>query len=61
MTLGKETIKKGEWFREMKLKGGKFQREIEEANEVIEEEVRKAVEERREGWTKKGRVLIWKK
>ena len=64
--LGKEdseerTVLKGEWFREMKPEGGKFWKEIEEADEAIEEEVREAVEEGREGWTKKGRVLIWKK
>jgi len=45
----------------MKLEGDKFWREIEEADEAIEEKVRKAVEEKREGWTKEGRVLIWKK
>jgi len=42
----------------MKLEGGEFWREIEEADKAIEEEVREAVEEKREGWTKKGRVLI---
>jgi len=55
------TVLKGEWFREMKLEGGEFWREIEEADEATEEEVREAVEEGREGWTKEGRVLIWKK
>jgi len=45
----------------MKLEGGEFWREIEEADEAIKEEVREAVEEKREGWTKEGRVLIWKK
>jgi len=42
----------------MKLEEGEFWREIEEANEATEEEVREAVEEGREGWTKEGRVLI---
>ena len=42
----------------MKLEEGEFWREIEEADKAIEEEVREAVEERREGWTKEGRVLI---
>ena len=42
----------------MKLEGGKFWREIEEADEAIEEKVREAVKEGREGWTKKGKVLI---
>jgi len=45
----------------MKLEESEFWREIEEADKAIEEEVREAVEERREGWTKEGRVLIWKK
>jgi len=55
------TVLKGEWFREMKLEGGEFWREIEEADEATEEEVREAVEEGRESWTKEGIVLIWKK
>jgi len=54
------TVLKGEWFREMKLEGGKFWKEI-ETDEAIEEEVREAVKEGREGWTKEERVLIWKK
>jgi len=45
----------------MKLEGSEFWREIEEADEAIEEEVREAVEEGSEGWTKEGRILIWKK
>ena len=42
----------------MKLEGGKFWREIEEADKAIEEEVREAIEKEKESWTKKGRVLI---
>lgn len=51
-------VLKEERFRELRIEEkGEFEREIEEAEEFMEEE---AVNEEREGWKKKGRILIWK-
>jgi len=36
-------------------------KEIEEAEEFVEEEVRAAVESGNEGWRKEGKVITWKK
>jgi len=39
-----QTLLKGEWFRNVIIQGGEFWKEVEEAEEFIEEEVRGAVE-----------------
>ena len=39
-----QTLLKGEWFRNVVIQKGEFWREIEEAEEFIEEEVRGAIE-----------------
>jgi len=39
---------------------GVMWKEIEEAEEFVEEEVRAAVESRNEGWRKEGKVITWK-
>ena len=39
---------------------GKFWKEVEEAKEFIEEEVRGAVEWQEEGWKQEGKVLLWR-
>ena len=39
-----QILLKGEWFRSIKTQEGKFWKEIEEAEEFIEEEIRGAIE-----------------
>jgi len=39
---------------------GEFWKEIEEAEEFVEEEVQGAIESSEEGWRKKGKVILWK-
>ena len=39
-----QTLLKGEWFRIVVIQKGEFWREVEEAEEFIEEEVRGAIE-----------------
>ena len=55
-----QTLLKGEWFRNIITQEGKFWKEIKEAEEFIEEEVRGAVERQEEGWKREGKVLLWK-
>jgi len=50
-----------EMFRSIHLADrGAMWKEIEEAEEFVEEEVRVAVESGNEGWRKEGKVIIWK-
>jgi len=44
-----QTLLKGEWFRNVVIQGGEFWKEVEEAEEFIEEEVIRAVEQQEEG------------
>jgi len=55
-----QTLLKGEWFRNVVIQEGEFWKEVEEAEEFIEEEVRGAVERQEEGWRKDKKVLLWK-
>ena len=55
-----QTLLKGEWFRNVITQEGEFWKEVEEAEEFIEEEVRGAVERQEEGWRKDGKVLLWR-
>jgi len=55
-----QMLLKGEWFRIVVIQKGEFWREVEEAEEFIEEEVRGAIERREEGWRKDGKVLLWR-
>jgi len=51
---------KGEWFRSIVTQEGEFWKEIEEAEEFIEEEVRGAVEQQEKSWKREGKVLLWR-
>jgi len=53
-------VLKEEWFRSIKIQEGEFWKEIEEAEEFMEEEVRKVIERSEEGWRKEGKVILWK-
>jgi len=53
-------VLKEEWFRSLTTQEGGFWREIEEAEEFVEEEVRGAVERLEDGWRKEGKVILWK-
>jgi len=44
-----QTLLKGEWFRNVVIQRGEFWKEVEEAEEFIEEEVIRAVEQQEEG------------
>ena len=55
-----QTVLKEEWFRSIKIQEGEFWKEIEEAEEFMEEEVRKVIERSEEGWRKEGKVILWK-
>ena len=44
-----QTLLKGKWFRSIETQEGKLWKEIEEAEEFIEKEVRGAVEQQEEG------------
>jgi len=55
-----QTLLKGEWFRSVVTQEGEFWKEVEEAKEFIEEEVRGAVERQEEGWRKDRKVLLWR-
>ena len=51
---------KEEWFRNLTIQEGEFWKEIEEAEEFTEEEVRGAIERSEEGWRREGKVILWK-
>jgi len=53
-------VLKEEWFRNLTIQEGEFWKEIEEAEEFIEEEVRGAIERSEEGWRREGKVILWK-
>jgi len=55
-----QTVLKEEWFRNLTIQEGEFWKEIEEAEEFTEEEVRGAMERSEEGWRQKGKVILWK-
>jgi len=55
-----QMLLKGEWFRSIKTQEGELWKEIEKAEEFIEEKVRGAVEQQEKGWRREGKVLLWK-
>ena len=55
-----QTVLKEEWFRSLMTQKGEFWKEIEEAEEFVEEEVQGAIESSEEGWRKEGKVILWK-
>jgi len=55
-----QTVLKEEWFRNITTQEGEFWKEIEEAEEFAEEEVRKVVTRSEEGWRREGKVILWK-
>jgi len=55
-----QTVLKKEWFRSLTTQKGEFWKEIEEAEEFVEEEVRGAIERLEEGWRKEEKVILWK-
>ena len=62
--LGKDNNKermilKLEIFWAQIIEGGKFQKEIEKAEEATEAEVKETIDERREGWRRKGKAILW--
>jgi len=56
----KKILLKEERFRSVTMNKGEFWKEIEEAEEFVKEEIRVAVDEKREGWKREGKVFIWK-
>ena len=42
------------------IQEGEFWKEVEEAEEFIEEEVQGAIERSEEGWRWKGKVILWR-
>jgi len=55
-----ETLLKEERFRMLTVERGKFWKELEDVEECIEEEVKTAVDEEREGWKREGKVITWR-
>ena len=53
-----QTVLKEEWFRSLTTRKGEFWKEIEEAEEFVEEEVQGAIERLEEGWKKEGKVIL---
>ena len=51
---------KEEWFKSLTTQEGEFWKEIEEAEEFIEEKVRGAIEWQEEGWRQEEKVILWK-
>ena len=51
-------VLKEEWFQSLMTQKGEFWKEIEEAEEFVEEEVRGAIERLEEGWRKEGKVRL---
>jgi len=45
-----QTVLKEEWFRNLTIQEEEFWKEVEEAEEFIEEEVRGVIERSEEGW-----------
>jgi len=55
-----QMVLKEEWFRNIKMQEEEFWKEIEEAEEFMEKEVRGAIRRSEEGWRKEGKVTLWK-
>ena len=53
-----QTVLKEEWFQSLMTQKGEFWKEIEEAEEFMEEEVRGAIERLEEEWKKEGKVIL---
>jgi len=51
-------VLKEEWFQSLMTQKGEFWKEIEEAEEFVEEEVRGAIERLEEGWRKEEKVRL---
>ena len=54
-----QILVKGEWFRNIVTQEDKFWKEVEEAEEFIEEEIREAVEHEEEGQRRHITNFIW--
>jgi len=55
-----QTVLKEEWFRNLMIQEGEFWKEVEKAEEFMEEEVQGAIERLEEGWRREGKVILWK-
>ena len=55
-----QMVLKEEQFRSLMTQKGEFWKEIEEAEEFVEEEVQGAIERLEEGQRKEGKVILWK-
>jgi len=53
-----QMVLKKEWFQSLMTQKGEFWKEIEEAEEFVEEEVRGAIERLEEEWRKEGKVRL---
>jgi len=53
-------VLKKEWFRNLTIQEGEFWKEIEEAEEFMEEKVQRAMERSEEGWRREGKVILWR-
>jgi len=53
-----KTLLKEKRFRSIIMNEGEFWKEIEEAEEFVEEEIRVVVDEKREGWKREEKVFI---
>jgi len=51
---------KEERFRILVIDKGELWKELEDAKEFIEEEVKAALKEEKEEWRKEGKVILWK-
>ena len=55
-----QTMLKEEWFRNLMIQKGEFWKEVEEAEEFTEEEVRGVIERSEECWRREEKVILWK-
>ena len=53
-----QMVLKKEWFQSLMTQKGEFWKEIEEAEEFVEEEVQGAIERLEEGWRKEEKVRL---
>jgi len=53
-----QTVLKEKWFQSLTTQEGEFWKEIEEAEEFVEEEVQGAIERLEEGWKKEEKVIL---
>ena len=53
-----QTVLKEEWFRNLTIQEGEFQKEVEKVEKFTEEEVRGAIERLEEGWRREEKVIL---